>query len=257
MTQKIQESKNYGMFQLHEFNRDVFNTIKLEVSMKKHGWIDAYPMHVTRNYDGKLKIKEGHHRFEAAKKIGIAVKYVVCSDSSTLAELVDSTRAWIMLDHLRSKARSGNPNYIAIKDYCDETGIPVGLSISLIAGQNAGSSNHTKAFKLGTFKVGDPLHANQVKNIVLHMKKIGIRFASTSLFIQALSKVLRVDEFSIIRFKEKISAHATLFDRQPNLRGYLNAIELIYNRQSKEKIPLAFLADEKNKERQINFGRRE
>jgi hypothetical protein len=124
-----------------------------------------------------------------------------------------------------------------------------------MGGESAGSSNKLNAFKDGKYKLGDTTHANQVKAIVLHMKKCGIPFATNTLFVQALSKILRVEGFSVSKFKEKISTHAASFEKQSSLESYLDAIEAIYNRASRDRLPLAFLAKEKAKERKMYFGK--
>jgi hypothetical protein len=110
-----------------DFNRDVLRTKRLEKSMLKHGWIDACPLHVIRNGNGKFKVKQGHHRFEAAKNIGIPVKYVECDDDATIFELEASTKRWTVKDYLIAFCRTGNKEYIGIKDYCDESGINPGF----------------------------------------------------------------------------------------------------------------------------------
>lgn len=255
MTTTLRATKDYGVFELHEFNRDVEQITRLEESMKLYGWIDAYPMYVVRNGDKKLKVKDGHHRLEVAKKLGIPAKFVVCQDSISIHELQKTTRPWSPSDYLTSYVRYGLPEYIAVKEYVDETGIPLGLAISLLAGESAGSANRMLSFKDGKYKLGNQLHADQVKAIVLHMKKCGIDFSTNSFFIQALSKALWVEGFSVSRFKDKISAHSAYFERQPNVQAYLDAIEAIYNRQSKDRMPVAFLAVEKSKERKTTFGK--
>ena len=250
MPTSITTTKKYDLFELHEFNRDVTRVEKLELSMSKYGWLDPYPMHVVRNGGKKLIIKDGHHRFEVAKKLSLPVKYVICNDNRiSIHELQKTTNTWNLKDYLVSYIRTGNPEYIAVKEYVDETGIPVNIAISLVGGESSGSHNFVNAFKDGRYKIGNQLHANQIKNIIFHIKKVGVAFATSALFLQALSKVLRVKEVDMERLKSKISVHSSYFERQPNVESYLDAIEAIYNRQSKDRVPVAFLAKEKAKER--------
>jgi hypothetical protein len=255
MKYEVKSTTNYDLFELAEINRDVDDNSKMERSMIAHGWIPAYPMHVMRGSNGKYQIKAGHHRLRAAKKLGIPVRYVVCNDSATIHDLEGSTEPWVIKHYMQSYVRKAIPQYVAVKEYVEETGISLWHAISLLAGESAGSHNKSNAFKRGTYKLGDQTHANQVKAIVLHMKKCGIKFATNSLLVQALSKVLRVDTIDINRLKDKIGSHAARFEKQPNLQKYIEAIEAIYNRQSKTKVPLAFLANEKAKERCLTFGK--
>ena len=59
MGKQILESNNYARFELTAFNRDAEKTKLFEMSMLKHGWIDACPLHVVRTAEGKLLIKQG------------------------------------------------------------------------------------------------------------------------------------------------------------------------------------------------------
>jgi len=255
MTAAVYETKNYGMFELHEFNRNVVNTRSIELSLRRNGWIDAYPMHVVRNGKGKLKIKDGHYRFEAARHLGIPVKYVICNDGAPLVEMIKATKPWHPADYLYSYVRQGKHEYIALKDYMELTGISLRHAISMLSGESAGSCNQFEAFKRGEYRLGDTARADQVAKMVLHMKKCGIKYADNSYLVQALSKAVWLDEFSVTRFMDKISAHWHHFDKQPDVKSYLTQIEEIYNRHAQsDKLPLAFLANERSLERKRTFG---
>lgn len=253
---KVMQTRNYEMFELMPFNRDVEKTEDLEQSMRTHGWIDAYPLHVIRNGGNRFLIKAGHHRYHVAKKLGIPVKFVVCEDKATIHELEKATRGWEMHHYLSSYCRLGKDDYIRVKSYCDVTGIGLTNAVSMLGGHSAGTGNFGKAFKDGTFKIkGSSRHAEIVKGIVLHCQDCGIKFSSASLFVQAVSRVVWVSGFDIQRFKAKIKTFAQFMEKKANLQQYLELIEEIYNRQAREKIPLAFLATQAARERNVIKGR--
>lgn len=243
----IMSSSDYGKFELLAFNRDVKKIRFLEASMKKHGWISAYPMHVVFDRaSGTYKIKAGHHRFVTAKKLGIPVKFVVCDDTATIYELEKATSRWTAQDYLISNVRQGKSSYIAVDEYVKKTGVPLTLAVSLLGGEGAGSHNKHAIFKLGEFELGDTSLANRLGDLVIHMRSCGIEFATHNLLVQAISKALLVKKFSTERFKNKVSVHAPSFKKKDTVDGFLDAIEDIYNRScsAKIKIPLAFLAKE-------------
>lgn len=251
----LKQTKNYGMFELHKFNRDIRGIDRLKKSMRKYGFIPHKSISCIKNGSGKLIVADGHHRLIAAKELDIPVWYTLADDSGmTIQEEQVTTRSWDLKDFLTSYVRNGIASYIAVEKYIEDTGIPLGLTISILAGESAGSGNKVNAFKSGSYVLGDQNHANQIKSIVATMKKSGISYATNAFFIQALSKVLWVDSFSITRFKSKIKSHAQHFEKQPNVQAYLEEIERIYNRQSTSRLPLAFLATEKSKERHLTFG---
>jgi len=232
------------------FNRDVKKTKRLEKSMLKHGWIDACPLHVIRNGSDKLKIKQGHHRFIAAQKIGIPIKYVECVDDATIYELEATTIRWSMEDYLTSHCRTGKKEYLKVRQYCDETGIGLNQAFSMLAGHAAGSGNFQREFKEGDYKVkGTSDHAGIVKDIVLCIKKYGVPFYNTSLLVKAISKIVWVTELSLPQLKSKIKLFPYLFEKKANLDQYLDLLEEVYNRQSRIKLPLKFLALEEAKRR--------
>jgi len=251
----LSQTKNYDLFKLHECNRDIEKLEKLKKSMKKYGFRPHKSIDVVKNGDGKLVVTDGHHRVIVASELNLPVWYTLAEDSGmTIQEEQETTIPWSIKSYLTSYTRQGISAYIAVKKYVKETNIPLGHAVSILAGESAGSGNKNKMFKAGVYRLGDQKHANDIKNIVLYMKKHNIEFATNSFFLQALSKVLRVDVFSPARFKSKIVSHKNLFEKQPNVQLYLIEIEKIYNRQSQDKIPLAFLAGEKSRERHLNFG---
>jgi hypothetical protein len=256
MPTALRSTRNYDLFELHNFNREVKRTEFLEQSMRRYGWIDAYPMHVSRNGSRKkLKIKGGHHRFVVAKKLGIPVKYVICKDEVSIYELERATIQWKPADYLYSYVQQGRDAYIAVKEYVQETGIPLMCAVSLLAGESAGSSNKMKAFKDGRYRLGNPFHAKLVKDVVLHMRDHGIDFANCSTFVQALSKALWIEEFNVDRFKRKVEKHGYTMKRRSMIRDCLNEIEDLYNRASRDRLSIVFLAYEVAKARQQTFGR--
>ena len=252
----IRSTKNYDLFELNDFNRDVTKVSKLEHSMRKHGWIDAYPLHCEKNGGKTFKIKAGHNRIEAAKNLGLSVKFVVCNDSASIHELENATKPWTTKDYLTSYVRLGRPEYRAVEKYIEQTGMPLGTTISLLAGESAGSGNKLTRFKEGRYTLGDPFLANCIKDVVLFMKELGIPFATNNLLVNALSKVLWVDAFSLSKFKSKLDVNKALFEKQPDVGTYLAEIEKIYNRANRKKIPLAFLALEESKRRATTFGKK-
>ena len=251
---KIHETTKYEIFRVHPVNRRVSKTSALEQSMRKHGFISAYPVHVIKTADGKLEIKAGHHRYEVASRLGIPVKYVICADSASIHELEKATNPWTMKDYLDSFCRDKNPHYQELKDLVEETGLRVSQGASLLRGELASSNNCRDQFKAGAFMVKTRELADRVRKIVLVAKRYNIDCATNQYFINALSKMLFVPEFEDAVFIQKIKSHAHMFSRKATLAEYEQLIEDVYNRQNKNKISLAFLARSASMSRQATFG---
>lgn len=239
---KIQETTDYSKFDICGFNRDVKKTKSLEISMKKHGWIDAYPAHVTK-VNGRLEIKAGHHRFTVAQRLGIPVKFVVCDDTATIHDLECSTVQWKNQDYVTSYIRMGNPHYIELGEYCNAYGITLGTAASMFHGQAAGSGNVLKFLKTGQFVIKERNHPYMVASLVELMTNLGFKHSSSKLFVYALSRILFVKELDVARLRKKIQAHYQFLKNPSSMISAQDNLEEIYNKQSKARLPLAFLAD--------------
>lgn len=248
---KIQISSDYDKFKMLPFNRDVKRTSYLEASMKRHGWIDAYPLHVVSNGDGTYKVKAGHHRLEVARELKIPIKFIICEDKASVYELEQASNRWTLMDYRDSFIRSEYPEYIKVKEYQEATGIGLSCAISMLVGLSAGSKGKDFAFKTGMYKVTDTTHANIVGDIIIHCRNIGIEWANLDLFVKAISRLARADGFDASRLKKKLSTYSYMVEKQVNIAAYQKMIEDIYNRQSADKVPLMFNADKAAHERRI------
>lgn len=248
----VRESRDYCNFKVTRFNRPLApaRLRKLRAKMRLHGWIDAYPMHVRKREDGCLDIIAGHHRFAVARDLGIPVKYVVCDDDADIFEMEDGNPGWTASDFHEAHLRAGDPAHIAIENYRKRTGIPLALCASLLAGytgQRCGKSRN------GVIEISASPHAELVAAVVIACRDLGIRFASNSLFVSAVSRMLRTNEFDIEKFLRKVKAYPSLMVKHPDVAGYARMIEEVFNRGSSRRIPLVFLSDEACKARNAAF----
>jgi ParB-like chromosome segregation protein Spo0J len=76
---KIVNTRNYRLFERDSGeNRplDIKKHKKLMESMKKYGFLEVFPVVVTRNGGDKLIVKDGQHRIAIAEALGLPVYYV-------------------------------------------------------------------------------------------------------------------------------------------------------------------------------------
>ena len=251
MKYTLESTKNYELFDLYHINRVVDKNSKhysdLLQSMKDHGFIPACPLHCEKN-GKKLKIKQGHHRFTCAMDLGLPVFFVVSDDKASIHDIEKPNTPWGKDDYLTSYAKNGNENYIAVKSYMNKTGIGLAATASMFFGEAAGSGNCFKndMFEDGKFQVRNMIHAQLVGDIVMFLKKIGIKWAANRAFVRALSRVLFVKEFKAYHFKEKSKKYPFLFTKQRGYIEYTAMIEEIYNYHTpnKGKLNISFLAQQ-------------
>lgn len=259
MSYKLCATRDYGLFEIHTLNRNVENTRGLEQSMRKHGFLPAYPLHVVRAASGKLQIKDGHHRFDVAIRLGLQIYYVVCDDSATLRDINNGVHRWSMRDYFTSfcnaKHADGSnafPEYTKIREYMDATGIGLQASIAMLGGRGAASGVNVSTFESGTFRVIETEHANVVGDVVLHCVKCGVPFARSMRFVGALSKVIRVPIVDVDRLMRRIQSNPAMMILQPTVNAYIALLESVYNRQSQEKLAISHLAEAVAKNRSVS-----
>jgi len=250
MNDLVRSTTDYEKFELHPINRDVSKIRFLTKAMREHGWIPAYPCHVRVNGNKKFKVIDGHHRLEVAQSLGIPAKYVVCNDDISIPDLAKTVNKWSLHDFLNGYVRDGRPDYIVIKDFIEETRIPLATAIGFFRGSPSGSGgNYSDMFINGTYKVTSTKLTDRIKDVVLYMQSLGLKYASSKPFVTALSRAMCVPEFRASDFKKKIKQYPSLITHQSTSDGYLTEIEIVCNRGARKKEPIAFRAKEELKKR--------
>jgi len=254
---KLYYTKDLGIFQMHELNRDIAEKPALEASMQKHGFMPSSPIQCVRGAGGSLKVIRGHHRLHYAKRLGLSVWYVIDPTVTDIFELEgDSSSRWTLSDFVHARAKSGDEHCARVLEFQKRHGIGLGATVSLMGGESAGSMNSCDKLKRGTFRVSKDLsHANLVAELVDYCRASGAYCAGETSFVNALSSVCRVPEFEPAVFKQRVSKMPSLIAKQTDRRGYLSIIEDVYNYAAKGKrVPLAFRAAEVGRQRHESFG---
>ena len=240
---KLQCTRNYELSDAHEYNRPLRDDPYLERSMRERGFMPSSPIHVIRGGDGKLKIVRGHKRFAYAKRLGLAVYYVLDDSASEPWDLEAGFGPhWSQRDYVYAHAQTGKPDYRQVLDFADEHHLAMGVAVSLLGGQSDTSATNLKTrVRTGTFIVTDEAHAQDVGDLVECLAESGIVFARQSPFVIALSKCLRVAEFDADSFTHKMRLHGHRLSKRSTVDDYVDEIEAAYNYAAKAslRLPLA------------------
>ncbi len=252
---KLESTKNYDLFEMHDTNRPIKDKPLLLESMQKNGFIPSGAIHCYRNGNGKLKIIRGHHRFHYAQRLKLAVYYIIDDTNHDIFNLEgDTTQAWSSLDFLKARAKAGNKDCDRLLGFMEKHHIPIGPATSLMVGQSANSRGVSEV-KRGTFKVGDMGFANEVIGVIDILRDLGVSFATSAMFLSAMSLCLRIPELDIELLREKIKTHYLILRKRLSRSEYLEEIENVYNYKSQlSRLPIKFRALEIARERQKNFG---
>jgi len=256
MNAKLECTTNYDLFEMHEFNRPLHDDPVLLESMKTHGFMPSSPIQCVRNGKGKLRVIRGHHRLHYAKRLKLPVYYVVDETNNDIFDLEGSTtQRWTVKDFAIARSKAGNIDCSKVLEFQKKHGINLGAAASLVGGESAGSGNKTKQIKAGTFKITDMKYANAVVDVTDFCRECGIAFATSSAFVKAVSKVLRIPEFNVNLFLHRIKTNPALIRKCSQSEAYLDEIEAIYNYGAKKnRFPVKYRAIEISRKRQETFG---
>jgi hypothetical protein len=259
MKPRLESTNDYSIFEMHSCNRPLSEKPELEASMKKNGFMPSGAIHVRKNGDGKLKVIRGHHRLHYAKRLKLPVFYIMDDTNVDIFDLEgDSRVAWSIRDFAAARSSSGDRDCAQMLAFQRKHKLPVGIAASLVSGESAGSHNAQQQVRQGKFKVGDQSHASKVVQITDTLRELGLSFATSGLFVQAVSKAIRVPEFDSELFLSKARLYPMNIHRRSTGAEYMDEIEALYNYQSKSpksRIPLAFRAKEVSLKRQRTFGK--
>ena len=232
MNAKLECTTDYDLFESHSYNRDLRDLSMIKSSMIEHGFRPSSAIHVVRNGNNKLKIKRGHHRFAAAKELGLPVWYIVDDDTMSIFEWeFDQRQSWNLYDFVKSYANAGNENYQKALDYANDNHMPIGTAMPIVGGHHAGSWDKSRIdnARAGRFIAVDTDHAKELSDLIQFIRQEGIPFATHRQFVAALSMAIVVPGFDKQIFKSRIKLHPKLMKKRSTRHEFLEEIENAYN----------------------------
>ena len=236
-THSILSSSNYDDFKSNDEQRTVKkpNVAQIIKSMEEHGFLPSKPVQVY--YDGEnYVIIDGHHRFVAARTIGLPVLFVVepIKNKNSIASVNSAVSAWSMLDFVNTYDRRGIEDYRILKRYA-EKGFPVKTAAALLAtGLSTTSRFEDEKLKAGLFKVETTTSINKILNIIELFSEEN-KTVKTRNFISCMAMFLRIEGFDFRRMKNRIKSNISMLKSTATLAQMHEQMESIYNRHSSEQ----------------------
>lgn len=255
----IRGTKDYSMFRIGPYNRDLAKNALLEKSMRKYGFWRHRPLIVTQLSPpappALFQIEEGHHRFETARRLNCGVFYQVADDYvHDLAASEGSYRKWSIRDYVTSYARSGRPEYQKALAFLNQHQLPTQVGLGLLQGKHARDDGYlVNAPRNGRLVLGDPAHANRVVHVTDNALRLKVPWATYARFVQAVSAACLIDEFDPKRFADAMRRHPRLMEKSPNVQGYLEQIDYLYNycAHKGNRLPICRIVAEMMEERNL------
>ena len=195
------KTDNYDYLQDNPLNRDQKPAKNLEESMMKNGFRPECHIICTRLRSGRIRIVQGHHRKEKAKKLGLPIIYMVMENLRPLelTEYEDATESYTNLSYFQSYCRAGAENYVKLRDFCT-IGLfedqPVEITMDSAHTLLTGASCN-QAFKSGGFYIAEDClpNARFVVDFIFKCVQIaGVKefsWFTNAVFVSAVSDVFQ------------------------------------------------------------------
>ena len=247
----LRETSTYSCFVYNTEQRpvDVKHVRDLMESMETFGFLPSKPVQ-TYQEGKKFVIIDGHHRFVAAKNLGIPVIYIAepRSHADSMAKVNGLQKTWQLKNYLAQYVKRGLPAYLELADY-NKLGFSIQQAAKMLAGLSAagyGGGKVSVAIKDGTFKV---IKRDKIEVIAKFLRENGSmnKAFPTTNFITAFELCLRADGFDPDQLTRKLSLNPKTITRTATVDQMLDQLEEVYNYHQQIKTPLAFKARQQRK----------
>lgn len=220
----VYETNDYSLFKFG-INRAIkeTNLKHLNDSLKIADLGNEYPIIVSKDF----VIKDGQHRFEARKKLGLPIYYLQSDrnydpDEVILANV--NTFRWNVESFLEVKAKLGNVDCKNILKDAKSHNVPVnifcavaGISISVrdVATQKI---KYTPLQKVNACELFSELEVFKIYPFWNHLR-----------FIKAYMRIRTLNNFDFKKMKNAIQNNSSLLKRQQSRTNYLLKLMEVYN----------------------------
>lgn len=235
---QIYSTSDYDKFTTIEGNRNI-NPLHL-VRLKKS--IMSGYLFTIIIVNEKDQIIDGQHRYEAIKKLGLLIHYVVCNGYGLkeVQILNQNSKTWTMDDFVDGYCQLGYQDYIVYKNFRAKYHFSHTLTYSLLLNRNHMiNSEAKKHFGQGLFKVCDYEKAQQYADSLVSISNYfsGIKDRN---FVYAMIKLFDKPDFIFNELMHKLALNPNMLQPRKTIKQYIELIEDIYNYKRRDKVNLRF-----------------
>jgi hypothetical protein len=233
---RLKKTTKYSKFKINESNRIIkirhVNNLMKKISEKN--LLASNPIIVNSDYE----ILDGQHRFEAAKRLGLPVYFIVDDymDIEDIAVINSTSKGWTLddyLHHFRTEENAKgkeNGDYAKLAEFTEDYGVNLYNAIGLLSGRNSQpNAELIHKFKRGEFKIMDMEHAIKVATLRDEFKPYAPDFYKSKNFVNSLSKIARHESFDEATMLRKMGQQSDRLMKCATVEGYLNSLVDIYN----------------------------
>jgi len=249
---QVLRTNDYSQFKTLQGNREI-NAVHVERLVRsfqnKHL---VSPIIVNQHWE----IIDGQHRFEAAKRLGLHIDYIIVNNYGLeeVQMLNSNVTTWKAVDYLNGYCDLGYKHYLVFKDFmgshpefnfqsCEI--LLTNKTINKIRsvkndeyGKKKTQFSQNKFFS-GLFEVNDLKKANDMAEKLKMIKPYYEGF-NRSLFVKSMVTIFNNPVFNFAQLIAKLAQQPTSLQHCATVRQYHLLIEEIYNYRSREKVSLRY-----------------
>jgi hypothetical protein len=246
----IQKTTDYEMFVMNEFNRGIdpkkVKQIQNSMIERKNAGEEPYKKTkaiIVREIDGhKKQIQEGHHRYVAARSSGVPLYYMVDNTDFDIVKDAGEVTDWKLVDIVKAFANQGNEEYRDLLRFSQSTGIGLSVCAALLSCYFSEIGKYLiKSLREGEFKITHLSSAKDLVAVAKTCKDAGVDFALDRSFLLALKAAMSLVGFDPGQFVTRVSSEPKFMIRRSRTNEYLEEIESMYNRRSRDTLPIKHL----------------
>lgn len=231
----IHETYDYDKFKFIDTNRGLKNTnYNGIVTSFKEAYLLAIII-VNENYE----IIDGQHRFNAAKEMGLPIRYVICPGYGIdeVRQYNKTMQKWVKLDFLESYTKDGKDNYVELSEFMREfPDFGIQVSLKLLTGYEKGESTKrldgkrisSKDFVSGKMKIQNAHQAYPLARKIMDFKEYYHGYNSPT-FIGALLPILKKKSYDHKRMLQKLRVSGLHIVKCGTQEQYRILLQKIYN----------------------------
>ena len=246
---KAVETDDFDSFNSERYNRKINTNVvrKIIANMVRDGYWPDEPITVVKNgKSGRWVIIDGHHRFIAARTLGIKFRYRIIEEPDVvgfIARRGGAVSTWTLNDMILLRARMGDKNYMAIEKYANDNGISLQVAAAIMLDLLCTLGHLRSDVYNGDFR---PLGSQMQRDVsgVLKVARAvrGDSFACRSSFVRAIVAACAVSTVDLSRLKKKIRARGGNMLKVDGFKANMKVLEDVYNHNHKGRL-LALEAD--------------
>ena len=229
-------TKDYSRFSFLKENRQIRPSHVRNLSKSLSDKQIGIPIVVDSNY----KIYEGQHRFEACKKLGLPVYFMIIEDLDIkdVQKLNENMAKWSPNDYLNCYLSQGYSSYVKYDNFREKYGFTHNETLTLLYdGKNPLYTGASSDFRNGILKIKNLRQSCMWAEKILQTQQY-FEHCKKRFFVFAMVVCFNNKEYSHEIFVKKLSTQSSRMNKQVSVADYLKNIELIYNYRNSKKIRL-------------------